>query len=89
MTCRQKKIKVRFQVASLLRRPFVLKALFQCDENKPKCHRCAHGQRDVGFIILMPPPFLRTHRTVHLARRGRATKEGYPKKSGHNSHGSY
>ena len=22
----------------------------QCDENKPKCHRCAHGQRDVGLF---------------------------------------
>ena len=66
MTCRQKKIKVR-----LVRRArlfSVLMPIVQCDENKPKCHRCAHGQRDVGSLPQdIFPAGLICH-SVHLAR---------------------
>jgi hypothetical protein len=47
--------KVRSQVVSLLCRPFMLKALFSATRIDPSATSCAHGQRDVGFIILMPP----------------------------------
>ena len=57
MTCRQKKIKVRFiarcitaALCAQLTGCFLLLLPFQCDENKPKCHRCAHGQRDVSSL---------------------------------------
>ncbi|THH31795.1 hypothetical protein EUX98_g2402 [Antrodiella citrinella] len=43
LTCRAKKIKVIFALVTAHRRVLTV---IQCDESKPNCMRCAHGQRE-------------------------------------------